>query len=330
MARQSIGRAVASALPGIPHQLCQFHYLREAAKLIYEADRHAKKELKKTVRGVRPLERAVEGRAGPEAEVTRGYCLAVRSALTDDGRPPLCADGLKLRERLDAIDASLGRLAEKGAAAGVDPAPGHCCQGAGRDRGGLAADPDRLRLDPPGRAGSWRTRRAAGGEVRPAWRSCSPRCGATRRPSAPLAPAVAHFLKVSASYWPGLFHCYDIPGLPRTNNDLEQYFGSARYHQRRASGRIHASAATVVRGAVRVLACHRQSPPPVQRVPLAPPRPGALAAAPPGAGAAPRGAAPTGSLPPKPRPLPRPSGDHLAQVEFAVLVFFGRTRGPGW
>ncbi len=69
-----------------------------------------------------------------------------------------------------------------------------------------------------------------------------------------LQPAVAHFLKVSASYWPGLFHCYDVPGLPRTNNDQEQYFGSARYHQRRASGRIHAAAATVVRGSVRVLA----------------------------------------------------------------------------
>ena len=69
-----------------------------------------------------------------------------------------------------------------------------------------------------------------------------------------LQPAVAHFRKVSASYWPGLFHCYDIAGLPRTNNDLEQSFGSARYPQRRASGRIHATAATVVRGSVRVLA----------------------------------------------------------------------------
>ena len=70
----------------------------------------------------------------------------------------------------------------------------------------------------------------------------------------PLTPAVAHFLKVSASYGPGLFHCYDVAGLPRTNNDLEHYFGSARYHQRRASGRVHAAAATVVRGSVRVLA----------------------------------------------------------------------------
>ena len=69
-----------------------------------------------------------------------------------------------------------------------------------------------------------------------------------------LQPAVAHFLKVSASYWPGLFHCYDSPGLPRTNNLLEQFFGSVRYHHRRASGRIRASAGTVVRGSVRALA----------------------------------------------------------------------------
>ncbi len=106
--------AVARVLPGVPHQLCQFHYLREAARPLFEADRHAKKELKKQVRGVRPLERAVELRADPEAQVVRGYCLAVRSALTDDGRPPLCAAGLRLQERLSLIHASLRRVVEKG------------------------------------------------------------------------------------------------------------------------------------------------------------------------------------------------------------------------
>ena len=40
----------------------------------------------------------------------RGYCLAVRSALTDDGRPPLAAAGLRLRERLTAIRASVARV----------------------------------------------------------------------------------------------------------------------------------------------------------------------------------------------------------------------------
>jgi hypothetical protein len=111
--QQSIRKAVATALPGVPHQLCQFHYLREAAKPIYEADRHAKKELKKAVRGVRPIERTLEAREDAEADAVRDYCLAVRSALTDDGRPPLCASGLKLHERLTAITESIERVAAK-------------------------------------------------------------------------------------------------------------------------------------------------------------------------------------------------------------------------
>ena len=69
-----------------------------------------------------------------------------------------------------------------------------------------------------------------------------------------LAPALAHFRKVSRSYWPGLFHCYDVPELPRTNNALEQFFGAHRYHERRATGRKVASPALVLRGAVRVVA----------------------------------------------------------------------------
>lgn len=110
----SIRRAVARALPEVPHQLCHFHYLNEAAKPIYEADRHAKKELKKRVRGVRPIERNLEGRDDPAATVVRGYCAAVRSALTDDGRPPLEASGLKLHDRLRAITMSLERSEKRG------------------------------------------------------------------------------------------------------------------------------------------------------------------------------------------------------------------------
>jgi hypothetical protein len=110
----SIRGAVAEVFPAVPHQRCHFHYLHEAAKPIYDADRHAKKELKKRVRGVRPIERRLGGRSDPEAEVVRGYCAAVRSALTDDGRPPLDASGLKLHDRLSAITASLEQGAKRG------------------------------------------------------------------------------------------------------------------------------------------------------------------------------------------------------------------------
>jgi hypothetical protein len=110
----SIRRAVAAVCPGVPYQLCHFHHLREAARPIYEADRHAKKDLRKAVRGVRNIERQMEARAGPEAAAVRGYCSAVRSALTDDGRPPLAASGLKLHGRLTAVAGSLGRAEGKG------------------------------------------------------------------------------------------------------------------------------------------------------------------------------------------------------------------------
>ncbi len=77
----------------------------------------------------------------------------------------------------------------------------------------------------------------------------------------PLSPAISTFLKVTKSYWPGLFQCYDVADLPRTDNELEHCFGSVRYSERRASGRRGAIAGLVVRGPVRVvtaLALRRQ------------------------------------------------------------------------
>jgi hypothetical protein len=70
-----------------------------------------------------------------------------------------------------------------------------------------------------------------------------------------LAAMLAHFRKVTRSSWPGLFHCSQLPDLPRTNNDLEQCFGAHRDHERRATGRKGASPALVLRGSVTMTAC---------------------------------------------------------------------------
>jgi hypothetical protein len=255
--QDSLRKAVAKALPGVPHQLCHFHYLREAAKPISEADRHAKKELKKRVRGIRPIERQAEGEDDEEAELVRGYCAAVRSALTDDGLPPLSASGLKLQDRLNAIAGSLDRVS---ALAGS--LPGGLKRLRELLRRGLEETAD---LFPPVReAFKWvkRVSRLLKNEAElPASklrRRLVQLLGRMRRAAATTSePSVGqglrHFLKVSKSYWGGLFGCYGSADLPRTNNDLEHAFGSHRYHERRASGRRRASPGLVVMGSARLV-----------------------------------------------------------------------------
>jgi hypothetical protein len=110
---ETIGSAVAFVFPQAPHQLCQFHYLKDAIDPLYEADRHAKTQLKKQLRGVRPIERAVDEHRTPENEAIRGYCLAVRSALTDDSRTLLHPSGLKLYDRVTQVRDSIAYVQEK-------------------------------------------------------------------------------------------------------------------------------------------------------------------------------------------------------------------------
>lgn len=69
-----------------------------------------------------------------------------------------------------------------------------------------------------------------------------------------LGQAATQFWKVTKSYWHGLFACYEMADLPRTNNGMEQQFGTYRHHERRCTGRKVTSAMTVVRGPVRLLA----------------------------------------------------------------------------
>ncbi len=92
-------------------------------------------------------------------------------------------------------------------------------------------------------------------ELRRDYRSLLKEMSGRKEEAGALSGAVSLFLKVTKSYWKGLFRCYRFPQLPRTNNDLEHHFGSVvRHGERRASGRKGASPAMVVRGSVRVVA----------------------------------------------------------------------------
>ncbi len=46
-----------------------------------------------------------------------------------------------------------------------------------------------------------------------------------------------HFLHVTTNMRPRLIHCYDVAGMPRTNNDMEGFIRSVKTRYRRISGR---------------------------------------------------------------------------------------------
>jgi hypothetical protein len=51
-----------------------------------------------------------------------------------------------------------------------------------------------------------------------------------------LVPSVQHLVTVLLRLGDGLYHCYDVPGLPRTDNDLEQFYRRVKALERRITG----------------------------------------------------------------------------------------------
>lgn len=128
-AQVSLREAIAALWPDIPHQTCQFHYLQEAARPIFEQDRAMHTQMRKQLStGLRPLRaqlsHALSGLQQSEAvgttmareqlNVLSEYTVAAQSALQLDGRLPFDYAGLKGIEALDELATSLDRLEKKG------------------------------------------------------------------------------------------------------------------------------------------------------------------------------------------------------------------------
>jgi hypothetical protein len=113
--QQSIRMAFESLLPEVPYQYCQYHYLKDIAKPVVDIDRKLKTEIKKSLRGIREIERKVEANSTEEAEIAKGYIAATRSLLLEDGNPPLDLPGMRIYQQAKAIQESLQNcLAKKG------------------------------------------------------------------------------------------------------------------------------------------------------------------------------------------------------------------------
>ena len=113
----------------MPHQVCQFHYLCEASKLMYELDRSSRTSMRKSMqRPVRDTRdqlahhlqagtgslRVEQKREQEHLQVLADYTLAIGTALNLEGRAPLEYPGIQAYDAFADIDASLSALAKKG------------------------------------------------------------------------------------------------------------------------------------------------------------------------------------------------------------------------
>lgn len=62
------------------------------------------------------------------------------------------------------------------------------------------------------------------------------RACATGAVAAWLRPKLEDLVTVLRRLGVGLYHCYDVPGLPRTDNDLEQFYRRLKAQERRITG----------------------------------------------------------------------------------------------
>jgi hypothetical protein len=235
--QESLCLAIARTLPGVPHQLCQFHYLRDAALPVCEADRKLKKELRQKVRGVREVERKVATQQTAAAEVVRDYCLAVRTVMRADGKYPLEPAGLPLWKRLQQLKASLVRALEQR----DDPQLRRLLKLV------ATSDPYALASARLGTAFGWVHQMAqlldsALPRAEAQAQLCDYVAGLESGEDTWLGEVAAHLWKQTQAFAPGLFVYREEPQLPRTNNELEIFIGTVKKGHRHVTGRKNTTA----------------------------------------------------------------------------------------
>jgi len=245
------------------HGFCQMHYLKNAAEPVAEEDQAMKVTLRKGVRsevgelirrekvekpGVltvtglvpTPVEEPRE-QAQPESRVSptvpdpivqeheaivQDLLRRVRYLLTLKGRPPLRLAGIEMYERLAEVQTCLDTLLDHR----TDSRLTELRQGLHTALNSVQVDYAKLRqaanwlqhiadlLDPEGKPGR------SGAQVQQELSAYLEDLDQESQDSPRLHSFCKKIRKTTLNYTPGLFHCYDIPGLPRTNNDRESEF----------------------------------------------------------------------------------------------------------
>ena len=249
--QHSICLAIKRQLPEIPHQLCQYHYLKDLAQPACEQDRQFKKELKKKIRQIRPIEVAAEqSDQTPEAQIVQDYCLAIRTVMRTRGKYPLEFPGVKLYQKLvqilDSLERSLSTRSSKllsklrqrlsmlptyqASFALLNQALKWIRQIAhllDTETAAAQAIPDLLNY-----LAQLKQEIADTTDL-----SLARELGSDLTVNTLLNQWLNHFQKITTSFSSKLFSYREEPLLPKTNNDLEIFIGQVKKYRRQITGR---------------------------------------------------------------------------------------------
>lgn len=266
---------IAAQFPGVPHRYCSNHFLRDLAKPTLASDSNAKVQMRKKIRGLRAIERAVLAARSTQSEATRptpdvagqvvlDYCGCVRGILNDDQGGPLHPPGLRMAEALLEVRASLRRaltLNRPGAA------HGQLARLAGFIDAGLSvANEQREEV-----AHQVETLAAVAATLATESGSLPRRRADYRRLMRRYERSGEAFhgqlAKVMKGWMAGLFLPVVGKGgrdAPTDNLELERWFRLPKGHERKIHGRSHAGVRIVQEGAtlLLVLDAHRSHPEP--------------------------------------------------------------------
>ena len=249
--------AIPIVFPEAKHALCQTHYFNNVAAPVAEEDQAMKVTLRQAVRqevgellrrekveqaGVltvtgllptpiaapqEPEESTARSAVQQEHEViVADLVRRVRYLLTLKGRPPFRLAGIEMYERLTEVRACLDTLL----AHRHDPRLIELQRGLLHALTATQHDYSELRL-----AADWLERIAdvldpedkparSGEQVRQALDALLADFDQESQDTPRLQRFAVQMQKTTSNYTPGLFHCYDIDGLPRTNNERESEF----------------------------------------------------------------------------------------------------------
>lgn len=242
--------AVAKTLPDVPHGLCHIHFLKAVQKPVYEQDRKLAKELKRPLRELNQIERIVTQEPARTDDLSdsqklalRRYLDALRSLLFTKGQAPFRLAGLTIYEALQRLADSFERAVAHQNHPLLDPlrqmAQTHQQQHPLYEhvlalQGWFQGLADLLDV-PVTETFQWSTQTGAqvAQEVHDYLDSLDPLKDALPQ----QAPFFDHMQRRLTQWAPGLFWTFDMPVMPRTNNDMETDIGTLKEQYRRTTGR---------------------------------------------------------------------------------------------